>query len=168
MRLIYILIEMDQFGRLPTDVQNYIRDFYQSPIMQLKVVKDVDNNVDIELHITYPHFICTYRFNTAIEKIPPLACASTGELSTDDRDFYSISDEAYIDIKKFIHVLESNVPAIYNDNYDGYGATITITVDSVIVISYGDHTLTLGIEHKDALIRVFKQYIDILNYFKCI
>lgn len=54
---------MDDFGRLPTDIQNYIKDFYQSPHMQLTIAHKYDTFIRIQLNITYPDFTCNYLFN---------------------------------------------------------------------------------------------------------
>lgn len=148
---------MDQFGRLPTDVQNYIKDFYQTPILSLKLIK----NVDIQLVITYPHFTCLYTFNSAIDMLPELEDPTNIKVKHDI--FYSASSEAYTQIKVFINALESNLPVMFNDNYDYYRNNICITVDDTIQIDHHNNRLILGIEHKDALIKVFKEFLCILD-----
>jgi hypothetical protein len=149
---------MDQFSRLPTDVQNYIKDLYQIPTMSLKVMKEKSS---IQLNIMYPHFTCFYRFNPVLDTIP--------EIKNTDQELiqqvcYHSSVNAYKKIKLFIDELEKNIPTSFDDTYDYFNKNINIVVNNMITITQKhNHQMVLGIENKDALIKVFNEYLLILS-----
>lgn len=84
---------MDEFGRLPNDVINHIKDFYQTPILSLE--ESDDNRCYtkkwVMLVITYPDgSVVTFDMYTAIQLIPGFIM---------NKDFYEnkyINDEHYL------------------------------------------------------------------------
>ena len=136
---------MDQFGRLPNDVQNYIKNLYQSPIMSLNVHDNI-----IQLMITYPHFTCT---------IPLLKSSEHVVLSDNGvpiKEFYNVVPAQYNRLISFIDLLEKDKRSCYGEG------KINIAVTDYISIYYKGMTIDMSLENKETLLNIFKKIKDIM------
>jgi hypothetical protein len=190
---------MDEFGRLPNDVINQIKDFYQTPIFSLKESDDNYNytNKWVLLVITYPDkSYVEFDLYTDIKHIPNWYFRKDYyEGKYIDNEHYDkvhntvhgksialISNKTEIEhVKYFIEDMETdNIYDDYmyeshyyycgdsNDSSDEEPPAMRILFnDQKIIIGHltSSHKIVLPITYKDELIKVFKEYLAILNKY---
>lgn len=74
----------------------------------------------------------------------------------------------YVKIKKFVNHLESKELTCdikYDDGNTFFQPSIYIIVNNEITITYSNNTMVINIKHKDALIKVFNDYLSILRTY---
>lgn len=190
---------MDEFGRLPNDVINQIKDFYQMPIFSLNEHDDNYNYTHkwVNLVITYPDkSYVEFDMCTSIQMIPGYYYnRKMFENKYANNEHYDkvnrtcngisialVSNKLEIDrVKNFIEdmkILTINDEYVYeswyydcgdsNDSSDDEPKRMRIVFrDQKIIIGHStsNHKIALPFAYKDALIKVFREYLIILHKY---
>ena len=136
---------MDQYGRLPSDINELIGKLYHLPIIDISD----SGHRNINLIIKYPHF----EFNLYLK--PPLTSIYFEETKT-----YMIMchNDALYKIECVIITLKENSTGFVYNHIDFY-------IDNNIVISNGYIKLMLNLSCKPDLIKAFEKYYKILSSY---
>lgn len=184
---------LDQFGRLPNDVINHIKDFYQTPIFSLKESDDHYNKTNkwVNLVITYPDGSAVefdmytsiqethvFRYNKYIndenyDKIHKTYHGKSIEFMSDAREINHV--EHFIEDMKTNNIHNDYMYESYyyycgdsNDSSDEEPDAMRIRFcDQNIIIGHSksSYRIVLPIGYKDALMKVFCNYLEILNKY---
>lgn len=140
---------MDSFGRLPTDVLNNIKSFYELP------------DIDIIEESKHDFYFCVKYLSvcTKIRMVGLISCWS---------HVYDVNDNDIFD--KFINNLSNNVDCSYNEDkyviYRDYDEYFNIDVkDNTIKVYNAMSEVLLSVSSKEQLINAMKKYCGMLNTY---
>jgi len=140
---------MDTFGRTPDDINNYIKELYNSPQIFF-----TENQYSVDLNIKYA-------YSTQIYNIP-IRCFKNN---------YGVDCNNFDDLTQFITDLINNKKGHYGCNCNSY-KPFSIMVEQCIIIKSETTTTEFHINHLSLFINAFITYKNILqtriNHFKSI
>jgi hypothetical protein len=131
---------LDTFGRTPNEINNYIKELYNTP--QIFFTQEYGK---FNLHIKYPYSEQIFCFQIEIYKNNDgVQCVNFDRLN------------------EFIDDLKNKRPSYYEYNFNSY-QNFSIRVNHSIIIKQLLYTTHLHINHLDQIIEAFTKYKDMLT-----